>query len=197
MEIESQKLVIGLIGRPGSGKAICAAELLKLAAASDISAEKITFSDLLGQTLDEYGVERNRSNLQQLAIFIQERRAGGLGYRMRNIVEHSLSRLTIVDGLRWREDFEMVKSFPNAIIIYLTAPQDARFARLKNRGQKPGESEMSFEDFVRSESVATETAIEALGKEAEVEMANDGSVEEFADKLDQIWKEQIAPLLTR
>lgn len=193
--MESQKLIIGIAGRAGSGKAVCAAELVRLAALANISAEKITFSDLLGQTLKEYDVPRTRENLQQLALFIDERRKGGLSYKMRQAIDASLCRLIVVDGLRWEGDFELVKSFEKSLLIHITASQEIRFARLKQRGHKPGEAQMSFEDFARVESVPTETQIEKLAADADVTIVNEGGLEEFANEIDRAWEEKIVPSL--
>jgi dephospho-CoA kinase len=189
--------VIGLIGRPGSGKDVCATRLLSLITAQNINGIRMTFSDLLGQTLDEYGVEKNRDNLQQLALFIQQRHTGGLSYRMKQHIGQSLSQIVIVDGIRWQEDMEMVRSFQNSFVIFLTAPVEMRFHRLKARGQKPGESTMSFDDFTKAESVATETEIENLGKLADIEVSNEGSIEDLNKMIGDLWEKQIAPLVDK
>lgn len=189
------KLIIGVVGRSGAGKGTLAQLLVQKAIASGVTALRITFSDLLGRTLDDYGIERNRDNLQQLALFVHSRRVGGLSYNMRNTIQATNERLVVVDGIRWQTDYDMIREFPNNKIIFIDTTNETRFARLIARGHKPGESEMTYENFLKSEQVATETAINHLTTLADVRVDNNSDLATLQRRVDQIWTDQVASLL--
>lgn len=58
-----------------------------------------------------------------------------------------------------------------------------RFERLKDRGEKIGESEMTYEQFIEEENATNELLIPEIGARADVKIENNSSMEEFDGKI--------------
>ena len=106
--------------------------------------------------------------------------------------------ITGLDGVRWREDETMVRSFPSdvlSILIYTTADADIRYKRLKKRKEKTGEDELNREQFDREEKTHTEIFIPQIGSRADWRIDNNGTEAELTDKVDEFFRSQIKPIL--
>ena len=71
----------------------------------------------------------------------------------------------------------------NSQLIYITADQKLRYERLKRRSEKVGEIGLTYEQFLKEEQSNAEKNISTLGKEANIEIANNDSLEEFKNKI--------------
>ncbi len=186
-----EKIVIGVIGRSGSGKATLASEILSLAQRDGIAARDMSFSDLLSETLGQYGIEANRSNLQQFAIFLHEIRPDALSFRTRQYIEDSGVEVFVIDGLRREQDYELLRTFKNNVLVALKAEPRIRFERLTQRqvDQKPGEAEMTWHEFQELEQVATEVQIDDISTRADYAIFNNSTPEDLKTQTEIFWKE--------
>jgi hypothetical protein len=50
----------------------------------------------------------------------------------------------------------MVRSFSDNFLVYVTTPVGIRYDRTKERGEKVGEANATFDEFMKEEFVATE-----------------------------------------
>ena len=99
--------------------------------------------------------------------------------------------MVILDGVRWLSDEELINSFPEKFLIYITAEAKTRWERLKLRGEKVGEANASLEQFMAEEKVKTETLIPKIGKRADIKVENNGSFEELEKKVRQFVSSRI------
>lgn len=173
-------LLIGLVGEKGSGKDTFSKYL------QAISTKKIThirFSDLLKQTLKLWDLPPTRANLQKLAQVLEDFGAGTVAHGIEKQIRETETEIVILDGIRWKPDVELLKKFPDHKLVYITAPSKLRFERLKNRGEKDGESDMTYEQFLEEEKAPNEVLIAEIGSEADAKIENDETIEDFEQQI--------------
>lgn len=177
-------LLIGLVGEKGSGKDTFAHYL------QEISQKKIAhirFSDLLKQTLKLWDLPLTRANLQKLAQVLEDFGEGTVAHGLEKQIKEADAEIIILDGIRWKPDVELLKKFPNHKLVYITANPKLRFERLKSRGEKDGESEMTYEQFLEEEKAPNELLIPEIGSEADLKIENNGSIEEFKGQVEKFY----------
>lgn len=182
--------IIGLVGEKGSGKDTFAHYLQDLIKQKRIA--HIRFSDLLKQTLKLWDLPISRSNLQKMAQLLEN--GFGPGTVARGIevqIQQTKADIIILDGIRWKPDMELLKKFPNHTLVYITADPKLRFQRLKSRGEKDGESKMSFEQFQKEEQAKNELLIPEIGSKADFKIENNKSLEEFKNDVKNFCKAEL------
>lgn len=181
-----KKTIIGIIGEQAGGKGAVADIIRKKYGGS-----RLTVSNMLRRTLDSLYLESSRKNLTQLALVLKK----GFGdsvlmEAMLKEVEKEDSDLIIVDGLRMPGDPDPFKREYDGdfYLIYVTADQRLRYERSLSRGEKAGESEASFEEFVNNESRDTEKQIAEVANKADFKIVNNGTAKELEKKVFEIMK---------
>jgi uridine kinase len=177
------KTYIGLVGEKGGGKDTFTNILTGLLANKTIG--HIKSSDLLSETLKIWDLPLTRSNLQEIAILLDQ--GFGKGTVTHGVYEKmkaNPSDVVIFDGIRWKTDAEMIKKFPNSFLVYITAPLELRYERTKARKEKMDEGVASFEQFIEEEKVATELEIPIIAKGADVVIENNGTLEDFRNSIE-------------
>jgi dephospho-CoA kinase len=180
-----KKLVIGLVGEKGSGKETFGNLLQELLPGKNI--KRVRSSDVLVETLAIWGLEKTRENLQNLAIWMDETfGAGTLSKVVYQRIQDLEADIVIFDGVRWATDVEIINKFPDHRLIYITAPVQTRFDRLKKRQEKAYEETTSFEQFMSEEKKKNELLIPEIGGKADFRIENDGNMETFMKKIEDI-----------
>jgi dephospho-CoA kinase len=84
----------------------------------------------------------------------------------------------------------MLRKFDNSILIFVTAPTEVRFERVKKRGEK-GEESITFEEFMSAENRETERHLDSLENMADHIIDNKGTLNELYEKIDKIFKDHL------
>ncbi|HVZ12083.1 MAG TPA: hypothetical protein VG965_03560 [Patescibacteria group bacterium] len=180
------KCVIGIVGENGAGKATFTT-FFRAAAAPQKVAE-LRFSNVLTKTLDLWGIDLTRPNLQNLAIIMDGQYGkGSLTRATEAEIKRAQDDFVIVEGVRWKTDVPMIKSFEKSALIYVTADPKIRFKRMKARGEKKNEAKMTYEEFLIEEKAATETQIPEIGKQADFKIENNTDLESFRSEVEKIY----------
>ncbi|MFQ6137212.1 MAG: AAA family ATPase, partial [Candidatus Hydrothermarchaeales archaeon] len=140
------KLVVGLVGRIGSGKGVVSEHLHEKYGAS-----QHRFSQVLMDLLDRLYLPHDREYLQDLGACIRNT----LGMEVivdafKRDLESDDSDIIVVDGIRYENEVEMLRSFENNLLIFIDAPPKLRYERCRDRGEK-GEAGITFEEFLEAE----------------------------------------------
>ena len=100
-------------------------------------------------------------------------------------VENEDADLVIVDGLRMPGDPDPFKNEYGADfkLVYITADQKIRYERSVGRGEKSGESEANFEEFVANEERETEKYIAEVGAKADFIIKNNENQKELEKQI--------------
>jgi|Deesub1362A_J573_1020465.scaffolds.fasta_scaffold00166_72 dephospho-CoA kinase len=179
------KLVIGLVGGIGSGKTTVSEYL-----SSKYGASQHRFSQILMDILDRLYLPHKREYLQKLGASLRaELGMDVIVNAFKKDLEKDPSNLIVIDGIRYDNEVEMLRSFENNILIFINAPVRDRYVRAVTRKEK-GEASMTFAEFLESEMRETEQRIEVIGRKADYIVDNTGTIEELQKKIDEIMKEK-------
>lgn len=177
----TKKKVIAIIGEQAGGKGATADIIRK-----HYGGSRLTISNILRRTLDSLHLESSRENLTDLALVLKN----GFGKSvlmkaMLKEVENEDADLVIVDGLRMPGDPDPFKSeYGNDFtLVYITADQKTRYERSVGRGEKSGESDTSFVDFVANETRETEKYIAEVGASADFIIKNNKNQKELEKQI--------------
>ena len=182
--MNNQKIIIGVVGEKGSGKGTFAKLLQEVLPQKTI--EVIRSSDILKQTLQLWGLPETRGNLQRLTIMVEQAFGSGtLSHTVHEKLVNSQADIVIFDGVRWEVDVEMLRQFPQNFLVYITADPHIRHERTKVRGEKAGEENATFEQFMREEQALTEVLIPEIGLLADLTINNNGSTEDFKKQVEE------------
>ncbi|MGD1003249.1 MAG: hypothetical protein ABR884_01585 [Minisyncoccia bacterium] len=189
------KLVIGIVGAPLAGKETCANVLEKLLIEDGYSVSRHTFSEILRETLDLWGIPHGRDNEQKMAIIMNAEtgfKDGALARAMKNRITHEDVDVTILDGIRWLGDEKMLRDLNEegikSIIIYIPADPKVRYARLLARN-RAGEGATTWENFARQEQARTEVDIPDIGLRAEIVIENNhDDIEHFHRDINRVYE---------
>lgn len=169
------KLIIGLVGQAGCGKGT-AADLLR----KEYGAGYIRFSGILGQILDILGIEKSRDSLIKVSNGLRgEFGEDILSYAVERAALNASEDIVVVDGIRRLEDIVALEPLPHFKLISIEVGEKLRFERMKKRGEKAGESDMTWEQFKKEGRAPTEKTIPSVMKRAWKTIENEGSREDF------------------
>ena len=177
----SDKIVIGMIGLPGSGKTTFANMLIEKATArSDkkcLSVVRIGVSDILSKTLKQYGIEPTRSNLQDLGLFLCKIQYSAVSIAVTNTIISCPEQVAVFDPIRTVADYEVLTLFDCHALVYLVTDNDeVRFERMRDRGQK-GEKSKSNNEFREAEEHPVELEIQELSSKADYIIPNNSTLD--------------------
>lgn len=178
------KKILGIVGPMASGKGTIADYCNK-----KYNSVSFRFSSALFDILNILGLITDRNNLFRLskilrAEFGEDTLAIALANKVKNIEEE----LIIVDGIRRQGDIIELRKLPNFKLIYLDAPIEKRFERMKLRGEKADDATKTLDEFRAEHNLETELSIPPLKNEADCIIDNGGSVEDLYNKIDEILK---------
>jgi len=184
------KTYIGLVGEAGSGKGTFVKIMQEITALTPtITLGHIKFSGILMETAERWNLPINRETLQKIPQAMREKFGANV---LSRAIEHEAltlnKKMIILDGIRWETDVKMLQTLPNNILIYLTAEEKIRFERLKKRGERSGETTMTFEQFREEGRAVNEILIPHIGKNwAHIRIENNGTIEEFEKKTKEFY----------
>lgn len=183
-------LIFGLVGEKGSGKETFGNLLMETAKTKKIA--RIRFSDILNYTLKLWDLPNTRENLQHLAVIMDNAYGiGTLSHALSKQIRETKADIVIMDGVRWKSDVKLIRSFPDNILVYITADLDIRYHRLKLRKEKKDEAK-TYEQFMKEEKAQNELLIPQIGSKADFRIENNGSLEDFKKEVEKFYGELAA-----
>jgi dephospho-CoA kinase len=175
------KAIIGLVGEKASGKGTAADYLAK-----EHGASVHRFSASMKRCLEILRLPLTRENF--IAFSEITRKAYGEELYAKVIAAEAAgddAELAVVDGIRREADMSELKKLPGFTLVYVTAPAELRWERSRKRGEKEGETEMTFEQFMAEEQAPTERAIPELGANADHRIDNSGELDQLYKQLNE------------
>ncbi len=178
-------LVLGITGKRGCGKDTVARYL------RDNHGFKVLIytDDVLAPMLKAQGRQVTRDNLIKLATEL--RRMHGVKVLTEMISERiTYKDIWCISGVRFPEEVEFLKGFYGDVFLLLKVEcdEEKRYERVKTRGTK-GESDMTIEEFRKTDKKATEKVIDKTMKMANLSLDNNGTKEELYRQIDDMMKE--------
>ena len=110
-------------------------------------------------------------------------------------LQNTEAGIVILDGVRKKEEAEVVKEL-DGTLIYITADPKVRFDRRQKEAENSDEIAVSLEQFQKQELAETEISIKDIGeKMADAVIENNGTLEEFENKIQDFLEKKIIPRL--
>ncbi|MDP3793990.1 MAG: AAA family ATPase [Candidatus Uhrbacteria bacterium] len=179
------KLIIGLVGQAGCGKGTVA-DILR----EQYGADYTRFSAILGDVLLRIHLEKTRENLIKLSEALRHTFGEDvLSYALEGDVVTSPKDIIVIDGIRRLEDIVALEPLPNFKLVAIDAPPKVRYERMKKRGEKVGEKNMTWEEFLKEEKASTEVTIPGVMARAWKTLSNANTREELETMVHQMMKE--------
>lgn len=175
-----KKLIIGVVGTMASGKGTIA-EYLK----DRYGASVFRFSTILRALLDRLHKPHTREYLQDISTVLRSLFGEDvLAEVMASDVMEAKEQVIVVEGIRRLADIKHLQNVPGFVLIGVDAPEEARYRRYVDRGENPGDREMTQEKWRERSQAETETLIPEVMKHAEVVWDNTGTKEELHQQID-------------
>lgn len=179
------KIILGLVGQAGCGKGTMADLLVK-----EYGAAYFRFSNILGDVLKRLSLEKTRDNLIKISGALRQTFGEDiLSYVLEKDAILAPEEVIVVDGIRRAEDITAMEPSPYFKLIAIDANPKLRFERMKKRGEKAGEADMTWEQFLAEEQRETEVTIPMVMARAAVTVSNDGTREAFEQRIRALMKE--------
>src|SRR4030067_2104528 len=125
------KLIVGLVGMPGSGKSVV------VETAQKVGYEVIVMGDVIRENTRKRGLTLNPKNIG--VVMLDLRKKSGKGVIAEKCVpgiERAESCKVIIDGLRSLHEADVFKQrFPIFTLVAVHASPETRFSRLNRRGR--------------------------------------------------------------
>lgn len=179
------RLIIGLIGLPGSGKGTVADLLQK-----EYGANYTRFSGVLSDLLDRLSIEKSRDNMIRLSEALRQTFGDdALSYAVEQDALRAKGQIIVLDGIRRPGDIVGLEMLPQFHLVSVEAAPELRYERMKARGEKATEAAMTWEQFLAEEQAPTEVTIPAVMERAEFRLDNSGTKEELEQKVRELMKQ--------
>lgn len=178
-------MIIGLTGTNGSGKTVAAEHLQKK------GFNFHSLSDVIRDELASRGLPPNRENLIREGNRLRaEYGPGVLAQRVERKLRSDLNY--VIDSIRNPSEVRVLRDTGRFHLLHLDAPSKLRYERVVRRGGNRVPA--SFEEFDLQERRELEgpdpsnQQLRATWKEADLELANTGTIEEFREAVTGVAK---------
>ena len=177
-------MIIGITGLPGAGKGTAAAYLVE-----KYGVKSYRFSTPLRDILNRVYQPITRRNMQELARILRELFGKDvLGETLLKDLEKERSPLAIMEGMRYQDEYNILKNNPSFKLVAVEVPFDIRLQRIRERGENEDDTTLTPEQFAKQHEHETERGIADLIKFADYHVDNSGSVDALHQQLDAIVK---------
>lgn len=176
------KIIIGLVGPIACGK-----EAAKKYISQKYNSKDCKFSTSLRDVVRRLSIEESRENLQKISTVLR----GAFGEDLlAKVIASDASKLdsdiVIADGVRRMEDIKYLKELPNFYLIKVDADPKIRYERMRSRNENSGDSEKSFEQFMKDHENEAEKEIPTVMAYAKIGIENNGTIEDLYSQVDKI-----------
>lgn len=188
------KHVIAFVGEMSCGKDT-AIKILERCA-SNLKFGRASSSHFLKQNLEMWGVQKNRENLQLLPQLMNQ----GFGPQtfneaLRLLITNQPEEVIIFDSIRFPETLNYLQKSFDLTVAYVDVDPKIRYQRMISRGEKHGENETTYEQFLEQHKGPTESAIPSLKQHATVIIDNNGSLEDLEKQIQRFYQQHLQNVL--
>jgi dephospho-CoA kinase len=178
----NNKKIIGLVGKISSGKGTVAKYLEE-----KNNAVTYRFSTILRDILNRLHKEITRENMQNLSTVLRQNFGEDiLAKVIAEDVKKENNNLIAVDGIRRMADTKYLTKLPNFKLAKIIAEPEIRYQRLIQRTENHGDTQKTYEEFLADEKKEADAEIPIVMENAEIELNNNGNLEELYKQIDQI-----------
>lgn len=181
------KIVIGFVGKICSGKGEADKYLVE-----KYGFVSVSLSDQIREEIRKKGLDITRERLAETGGELREKYGSEiLAKRAWEMILAQNVEKAIIDGARSLGEIEFLQTLPNFHLVAIEANQKIRFERIKKRvvaGQTDPITWEAFLEAEKNESGKFGMDVEKVMEKAEYHVTNEGSTDEFHQKLDHLLK---------
>lgn len=175
-------VIIGLTGEKLSGKGTMSDYLIK-----KYSAKHYRFSKILDDIIKRLYLPKTRENQIDIALALREKFGNEiLAHVLKKDIENDKQNICVIDGIRFWEEYHILKNLDNFILIYITAPLIKRFKRTEKREDKLDEKNITLEYFEKQEKAPTEIIIKEIAEKSDYQIINNADLNSFYAQIEGI-----------
>ena len=186
-----KKIYIATVAEKGGGKGLFFELVKKLLPNKRVV--MIRSSDFWRQILHILCKEESRGSIDTLATAIRNA-FGDDGVLIAPLIkqlETIDADVIILDGLRKREEVEMIKD-RGGVVVFISAQAEVRFQRRKEHVENSDERDMTLEQFIYQDQLASNRTVRSINETmADVRIENNGTREEFEEKIGLFLNERV------
>ena len=124
------KLIVCLTGMPGAGKSTIANGL------KSKGFDILNMGDAVREEAKKRNFEPTGENLGKIMLDLREKNGpGAIAELIKDKIDQSSADVIIIDGLRSRDEIEVLRKYGPVKVLSIHASSDTRFEFLKNRGR--------------------------------------------------------------
>jgi len=177
------KIIIGIVGKNGSGKDTVARIL-----AQKLNAQLIVYSGIIEKALLVFldQVQIGRDDLSCLATYLRGKYGDGIIAKgVKKELDAKPDGVYLLVGARDLGDYELVRSFPNNLFLGVDADVKIRWQRVKARKEK-SDDDVSFPEFLEKEELKSEVKIGMLMEHADFIIDNGDTLKDLKISIAEI-----------
>jgi dephospho-CoA kinase len=180
-----EKIVIGVAGMPGAGKATIR-QLVE-----EIGYPAVVMGDEIREEAKRRGLKPTPQNLGMLMLKLREEKGpGAVAELCVPQIKESGSKIVIVDGIRSLDEIEEFKRhFPNFLLIAIHTSPEARFERLFRRRRSDDPS--NWETFMERDSRELNVGLGSVIAMADYLIVNEGRKSQLKRKVRKVLEDVI------
>ena len=176
------KHVIGITGKKGVGKTTFIQTCTKLS--NDTMTISVT--GVLRDTLDLWHIPATRRNFDRLYGLLQINHGSGmLANVIRKRILESPYTYVFIDGIRSENVVSLLHEFDNSTLVYLEADDRQRYNQVIKHIKEPDDANLSFEEFIQSETSGLEKNVNNISKQADVTISNTADLNALTKKAER------------
>ncbi len=184
-------MIVGITGENCAGKTT-AAEFLKRK-----GFEYLSLSDVIRDELKKDNKDITRQALVDMGNLLRKKYGPG-ALAIKTLEKIKPHKNYVVDSIRNPHEVEVLRRNDRFILLYITAPPELRFERMKSRNREYDPK--TFEEFLKFERLEKENKDEnkqnlsKTAQLADIKIVNDSSLEDFEKTLTGILLEKVSKL---
>lgn len=176
------KIILGFAGQMASGKDT-AADYIE----EKYNGKNYSFSDMLGDVLKRYHLDKNRDNLIKISEAMREYFGEDiLAKTMAHDVEKDNHQIISISNVRRQADIKYLQEIPGFVLVKIFADPKIRYERLVGRGDKTDDKTKTYEQFLEDHKRSTEITIEEVANQAQEIIDNNGTLEDLYKQIDTL-----------
>lgn len=177
-----KKIIFGLTGEICAGKGTIVKYL-----AEKHGATSYRFSTMLRDLLNRLYLPVSRENMQNISTGMRQTFGEDIMAKViAEDVKNDKNNIIIVDGVRRLADIKYLKEIPGFKLARIVAEPETRFKRLTLRKENPGDEAKTYEEFLADHKKEADAQVPIVMEKADLEINNNGSLENLYKKIDQI-----------
>lgn len=178
-------IILGLTGENCSGKTTVAEYLKKK------GFYYLSLSDVIREEIAKEGIPLTRENLVKKGNEMRKKFGEGILAKL-TIKKMEEGKNYVIDSIRNPGEVREFKKLQNFYLLYINAPAEVRFERIKARGRE--EDPHTFEEFLKLERMEEESKesykqqLKKTANMADFVILNDSTLERLQERIDEVLK---------